>query len=340
MNPIFRCFCLLFFLGASAGLSAQVFEFGMETTTGSSYATFNGELSEIVGFSELEIAESEVDSAFAFFDLNAPRWLKNLFPGLRIEVDQELARQQRRNVRMARFFVRYKFIGGSVAVSDPRFIDRAEGKKLKNQLKSIRLSINGEAEALAAHLGQLALADAGRAQPFFDNRYDAEVYVHFKKLFFGDQPLLTFGRRGQISIDAELTGGMRLSADPSPMVDLGNVLFISEKLDSLMEGGLLAPVEDITDQVAVALQNIVFGKFRDPRTIPALGWFARATVPVNFGGGFSLVGGFEIGRSRHTVVEGTQPMLLTYAHLGVRWRTGFGWKKADSNNRSTRRRRR
>lgn len=338
MNRIYCC--LLLFLGATVGATAQAFEFGMETTTGSSYATFEGELSEIVGFSELEIAETEVDSAFAFFDLNAPRWLKNLFPGLRIEIDQQLARQQRRNVRMARFFVRYKFIGGSVAVSDPRFIDRAERKKLRNQFKSVRLSLRGDAEALAEHLAQLAVADAGRAQPFFENRYDAEVYVHFKKLFLGDKPLLTFGRRDQISIDAELTGGLRLSADPSPMVDLGNVLFISERLDSLMEGGLLAPVEDITDEVAVALQNIVFGKFRDPRTIPSLGWFARAAVPINFGGGFSVVGGFELNRSRHTVVKGTQPMLLTYAHLGIRWRTGFGWKKADSNTRSTRRRRR
>ncbi|NRA52112.1 MAG: hypothetical protein HRU12_23535 [Phaeodactylibacter sp.] len=320
-----------------AWLSAQAFEFGMETTTGISNASFRGELSEIVGFSELEIAESEVDSAFAFFDLDAPRWLKNLFPGLRIEIEQELERQQRRNVRMARFFVRYKFIGGSFAVSDPRYIDRAESKKLSNQIESVRLSLQGDAEALAEHLALMALADAGRAQPFFENRYDAEVYVHFKKLFLGDEPLVAFGRNKQISIDAELTGGIRLSADPSPMVDLGNILFISEKLDSLMEGGLLAPVEDITDQVAVALQNIVFGKFRDPRTIPSFGWFARATVPINFGGGFSVVGGMEVARSRHTIVNGTAPMLQTYAHLGIRWRTGFGWKRNDAQ-RSARRR--
>lgn len=327
-------FCFLLLPG---WLSAQAFEFGMETTTGISNANFRGELSEIVGFSELEIAETEVDSAFAFFDLDAPRWLKNLFPGLRIEIDQELERQQRRNVRMARFFVRYKFIGGSVAISDPRYIDRAEGKKLSNQIKSVRLSMQGDAEALAEHLAQMALADAGRAQPFFENRYDAEVYVHFKKLFLGNRPLVAFGRKDQISIDAELTGGLRLTADPSPMVDLGNVLFISEKLDSLMEGGLLAPVENITDQVAVALQNIVFGKFRDPRTIPSFGWFARATVPIHFGGGFSVIGGVEVARSRHTVVEGTDPMLQTYAHLGVRWRTGFGWKKDNAQGSARRR---
>ncbi|MEQ8705130.1 MAG: hypothetical protein RIC19_14490 [Phaeodactylibacter sp.] len=332
-----RLFCGFGFLVFPLWLSAQAFEFGMETTTGISNASFSGELSEIVGFSELEIADTEVDSAFAFFDLNAPRWLKNLFPGLRIEIEQELQRQQRRNVRMARFFVRYKFIGGSVSVSDPRYIDRAESKKLSNQIESVRLSLRGDAEALAGHLAQMALADAGRPQPFFENRYDAEVYVHFKKLFLGDKPLVAFGRNNQISIDAELTGGLRLSADPSPMVDLGNILFISEKLDSLMEGGLLAPVEDITDQVAVALQNIVFGKFRDPRTIPSLGWFARATVPINFGGGFSVIGGLEVARSRHTVVNGTDPMLLTYAHLGVRWRTGFGWKKNNAQQSARRR---
>lgn len=337
MNKIVTQICGLCLLLLPGLLPAQAFEFGMETTTGISNASFRGELSEIVGFSELEIAETEVDSAFAFFDLNAPRWLKNLFPGLRIEIEQELERQQRRNVRMARFFVRYKFIGGSVAVSDPRYIDRAESKKLSNQIESVRLSLRGDAEALAAHLAQMALSDAGRAQPFFPNRYDAEVYVHFKKLFLGDRPLVAFGRNEQISIDAELTGGLRLTADPSPMVDLGNILFISEKLDSLMEGGLLAPVEDITDQVAVALQNIVFGKFRDPRTIPSLGWFARATVPVNFGGGFSVIGGIEVARSRHTVVKGTDPMLQTYAHVGVRWRTGFGWKQKNAQ-RSARRR--
>ncbi len=318
---------LAFFLFLTASSVAQSLEFGMETSTGVSFGSFKGELSEMVGFSELEIAESEVDSAFAFFDLDAPRWLKDLFPGLRIEVAQEIVRRQRRGTRMARFFVRYKFIGLSAAVSDPRFIDRAESKKLKNQFKSVRLAMQGEAEALAEHLAQLAIEDAGRPQPFFPNRYDLELHLHLKRLLLGQDPLLQWGQRGQNSIDLEVVSGLRISADPSPAVDLGNILFVSEKLDSLMEGGLLAPVEETTDKVAEALQNIVFGKFRDPRTIPALGWFARVSVPVNFGGGFSLVGGADVGISRHTVVEGTQPMFLSYAHIGLRWRTGFGWKR-------------
>ncbi len=312
---------------AVLSLSGQAFEFGMETTTGISYGTFQGELSEMVGFSEIEIAESEVDSAFAFFDLNAPGWLKNLFPGLRIEVDQEIARRQRRNVRMARFFVRWKFLGASVAVSDPRFIDKSESKKLKNQVRSVRLAVQGEAEQLAEHLAQLAIEDAGRPQPFFPNRYDAEVHVHLKRLLLGDNPLLEWGKQRQHSLDLEVVSGFRISADPSPAVDLGNVLFISEKLDSLLEGGLLAPVEETTDQVAEALQNIVFGKFRDPRTIPSLGWFARVSLPVNFGGSFSVVAAADLGVSRHTVVRGTRPIFLSQAQIGLRWRTGFGWKR-------------
>lgn len=299
----------------------------METTTGVSYATFRGELSDIVGFSEIEISEDEVDRAFESLDINAPRWLKNLFPGLRLEVDQELERQQRRNVRMVRFFARYRFIGGSVSVSDPRFIDKAESKKFKNQLKSVRLSMQGEAEALAEHLALLALSDAGLPRPFFDNRYDAEGYVHFKQLFLGDEPLLAFGRRKQITIDAELTAGLRLTADPSPLVNVGDILFISEEIKELLSGGLLTPVEDITAEAADALQNILFGQFRDPRTIPSLGWFARAAVPVNFGGGLSLVASVDIGRSRHTVLKGAQPMFLSQAQIGLRWRTGFGWKR-------------
>jgi hypothetical protein len=306
--------------------SAQKLEFGLETSTGISYSTFNGDLAEMVGFSELEVAESEVDSAFAFFDVDAPRWIKNLFPGLRIEVDQQIARRQRRNTRMARFFVRYRFLGASVAVSDPRFVDQSESKKLKNQVKSVRLAMQGEAEALSTHLAALALADLGRPEPFFPNRYDLEVHVHLKKLLFGNDPLLQFGRQKQHAVDVEVVSGLRLSADPSPAVDLGSVLFISEKLDSLMEGGLLAPVEETTDQVAEALQNILFGKFRDPRTVPALGWFARVSVPVQFGNSFSVVAGADLGLSRHTVVNGTQPMFLSYAHVGIRWRTGFGWK--------------
>ncbi|TXB67898.1 hypothetical protein [Phaeodactylibacter luteus] len=326
---------LLAVIGLCACFAAhgQAFEFGMETTVGKSNARFRGELSEMVGFSELEITDAEVDSAFAFFDLDAPRWLKNLFPGLRIDVQQQLEQEMRRNVNMARFFVRYRFIGASVAVSDPRFIDRPESRKLDNQLTSIRLAVQGEAEALAEHLALIAAADAGRPRPFFDNRYDAEAYIHFKQLFLGDEPLLAFGKRKQITVDAELTGGIRLTADPSPMVNLGSVLFISERLDSLMEGGLLAPVEDITDQVAEALQGILFGKFSDPRTVPAIGWFARVAVPVNFGGGFSIVAGADLARSRHTIVKGTEPMLLSYAHLGIRWRTGFGWRDRPGSRR-------
>ena len=319
--------CLSTFLGLRSPLFSQALEFGLETSTGVSYGTFNGELSDMVGFSELEVSDTEVDSAFAFFDLDAPRWIKNLFPGLRIEIDQEIARRQRRNTRMARFFVRYKFIGASVAVSDPRFIDQRESKKLKNQVKSVRLAMQGEAESLSEHLARLALAELNQPEPFFPNRYDLEVHLHLKRLLFGNDPLLRWGRQKQHAVDLEVVSGLRLSADPSPAVDLGSVLFISEKLDSLMEGGLLAPVEETTDQVAEALQNILFGKFRDPRTVPALGWFARVSVPVRFGNSFSIVGGADLGVSRHTIVDGTSPMFLSYAHLGIRWRTGFGWKK-------------
>lgn len=99
----------------------------------------------------------------------------------------------------------------------------------------------------------MVLFDVGWVQFFFFNWYDVEVYVYFKKLFLGDCFFVVFGCNEQIFIDVELIGGFWLIVDFLLMVDLGNIFFISEKLDSLMEGGLFVLVEDIIDQVVVVL---------------------------------------------------------------------------------------
>ena len=86
-----------------------------------------------------------------------------------------------------------------------------------------------------------------------------------------------------------------------------------------MEGGLLAPVENTTDQIAEAVQNLVFGKFKDPRTVPSTGWFVRTEMPVHFGRGFSLVAGGEFSMNKHRNLNGTKPMTSLYAFAGFRW---------------------
>ncbi|MEL6721559.1 MAG: hypothetical protein AAFP82_22875, partial [Bacteroidota bacterium] len=88
-------------------MSAQTFEGGVEYTYGRSYTTFNGNLADIVGFQELEITEADLDTAFATFDLSAPRWVKELFPGLRLEIDQEISKQLSRNNNAVRFYGRF-----------------------------------------------------------------------------------------------------------------------------------------------------------------------------------------------------------------------------------------
>jgi hypothetical protein len=302
--------------GAAQG---QLFEAGMETTIGPAFSTFRGDLAEMVGFSELEITKGQLDTAFAEFNLSAPQWLRNLFPGIRIEVDQEISKKLTRNVKSVRFFGRFKWVGGSFTVSDPRLTEPLESRKLKNQLKAVSLSISGKAGELAEHLAEVALADATRVNPFFEKRYDIEAYVHLKKIVLGDDPLLVFGSRKNSSLDFELTAGARFTADPSPVVDLGSILFIAERLDSLMEGGLLAPVEELTDKIAVAVQNVVFGKFKDPRIVPSTGFFLRGVVPVNFGGDFSVIAGAEFSVNNHTSIKGTRPMTSTHGFAGLRW---------------------
>lgn len=318
--PIFICL-------ATLRLGAQSFEVGVETVTGPARTTFRGSLAEIAGFSEVEITEGIVDSALANADINAPRWLKELFPGVRIEVTGEINKQVSRSVRGARFFVRYRFLGGSFTISEPRLTEKPEAKKLKNQVKSVRLSLAGKAEELAEHLALLALEDATKAQPFFSSRYDLEAYLHLKRLFLPNQVLLEWGKDRRASLDFEVTSGIRLTADPSPVVDLGSVLLISEKLDSLMEGGILGPLENTTDQIAEAIQNVVFGKFKDPRTVPALGGFVRGELLANFGSGFSAIVGADLSFSRHTSINGTRPMWSTYAFAGLRWGIGVGKRK-------------
>jgi hypothetical protein len=311
-------FYIMMLLGA-VELPAQAFEVGMETVVGPAYTTFRGDLSQMVGFSEIKLTEGQVDSALARANINAPRWLQELFPGIRIEVTGEAAKKMSRTIPSVRFFARFKFIGGSFTVSEPRLTEPLESRKLKNQLKAIRLSLAGNAEALAEHLAVVAIADVDRVDPFFSKRYDLEAYVHVKKLFLGEDPFLEWGKRGDNTLDWELTGGIRLTADPSPVVDLGSVLFIRERIDSLMEGGILTPVEHITDEIAGAIQNIVFGKFKDPRVVPSLGWFLRGEVPANFGGAFSAVGGAELSINQHLAVKGTRPMFSFYGFVGLRW---------------------
>lgn len=314
-------FLLSIFLLVIGGIQAraQFFEAGMETVYGLSYTTFRGDLAQMVGFSEIEITEADVDEAFEKFDLSAPRWLRALFPGLRIEVDEEVKRQLSRGTASVRFFARMKWIGASLSISDPRLAERQESKKMKNQLKALRLSVAGDSEALAEHLALVAAADATQIKPFFSKRYDLEAYVHLKKLLLGDDPLLEWGGKRNASLDAELVSGLRFAADPSPVVDLGNVLFIQEKLDDLMEGGILQPVESTTDAIAEALQNIVFGRFRDPRIVPSTGWFVRPEIIADLGGSFGIVAGGELSVHQHVSIKGTAPMFSAYGFVGLRW---------------------
>lgn len=300
-------------------LKAQHFEVGMETTFGPAFTSFKGDLSQIVGFSEIELSDEDVEKAFSDANISAPRWVKDLFPGLRIDLaDQEVSKQLTRSVKAARFFARYRFIGASFTISDPRITEPLESKKFKNQWKALRLSLSGDAEALSEHLGVIALADAKRVDPFFERRYELEAYIQLKELFFPDQLLLEWGDDN--TVDFELTTGLRLSADPSPVVDLGNILFVRDKIDELLEGGLLGSVENITDEIAEAIQNVVFGQFRDPRIVPSMGWLGRAEALANFGGGFSVTAGLELSLQKHTAVRGTRPMFSAYGFVGGRWR--------------------
>ncbi len=310
---------IICFLGILSALNAQHFEVGMETTFGPAYTSFKGDLAQIVGFSEIELSEADVDQAFNDANINAPKWVKDLFPGLRIDLaDQEVSKQLSRSVKAARFFARYRFIGASFTISDPRITEPLEAKKFKNQWKALRLSLSGDAEALSEHLGVVALADAKRVDPFFEKRYELEAYIHLKQLLFPDMVLLEWGEDNTVNF--ELTTGLRLSADPSPVVDLGNILFVREKIDNLLEGGLLGSVENITDEIAEAIQNVVFGQFRDPRIVPSMGWLGRAEAMANFGGGFSVTAGLELSLQKHTAVRGTRPMFSAYGFLGGRWR--------------------
>ncbi len=296
---------------------AQQFEFGLTSTFGRSYTTFKGELSEIVGFDELELSTGQVDTALASIDLNAPNWLKDLFPGIRIDIDQTLTKQLSRNNRSAQFFARYAWIGGSFMISDPRLSPQLPSKKISNQIKSLRFSINGEAEALSKHLANLALEDSKVVSPFFQKRYDLDLYIHLKKLLLGNEPLFEWAENG--ALDIEVTTGLRLTADPSPIVDLGSILFISERLDSLMEGRLLNSVESTTDQIAQAIQSTVFGKFKDPRIVSSMGWFIRGQMPVELRRGVAVLLGIEANVNQHLSVKGTKPMFSTYGYLGLRW---------------------
>lgn len=317
MKKIWLCYLSLFSL---CSLQGQGFEFGMESVIGGTYTTFKGDLSKMVGFSELEITEDQIDTAFVRANIDAPRWLKELFPGLRIDLaDQEVKKNLSRSVSSVRFFARYEWLGGSFAISSPRLTEPQESKKFKNQIKAVRLSISGEAEALSEHLAAMALADVNRVAPFFNKRYDLEFYAHLKQMLMGDEVLLEWGNRKTKTLDFELTGGVRFTADPSPVIDLGNILFVRERLDELMEGGILNSVEGLTDQIAEAIQNVVFGKFRDPRIVPSLGWFARAELPLNFGSGFSVVAGTELSIQNHLTIKGTSPMFSAYGFLGMRW---------------------
>jgi len=314
-----RLLLFIALLPVTIGVGAQSLEVGMEMTTGPAYTSFRGDLAGIVGFSELEITEAQVDTALANINVSAPRWLKELFPGTRIAVDQEVRRSQTRSIPTVRFFARYKFFGGSFSVSAPRLTEPQESKKLKNQIKAVRLSLAGKAAELSEHLAEVALADVDRVSPFFENRYDLEAYVHFKKLLFGEDPLLEWGSRGNSYLDIEVTSGVRFTADPSPVVDLGSVLFISQRLDSLMEGGILAPVESTTDAIAESVQAVVFGKFKDPRIVPSMGWFLRTSAPVNLGGAFSVLLGAELSLQKPLSVNGAKPIFSMYGFAGVRW---------------------
>jgi hypothetical protein len=310
---------LLLFLLVVASGRAQLFEFGMETVTGPAHTTFRGDLAKLAGFSELTITRGQVDTALLNIGIDAPRWLRDLYPGVRIQIDQEINRKMTRNISGVRFYGHLKWIGGSFTVSDPRLTQPQESRKLKNQIKAIRLSLAGDAEALSEHLALMALADVNRVNPFFAKRYDLDAYVCLDKFIMGDRPLLEWGSDNQNTIQLNLTVGMRFTADPSPAVDLGSVLFVRERLDSLMKGRLLAPVENITGAIAEGIQNVVFGRFRDPRTVPSIGWVARGELPVYFGGGFAVLGGAEWSFNSHIAARGTRPMHSIYGFAGLRW---------------------
>ncbi len=308
---------LLFLLGAMTSVSAQKFAAGVETYYGMAHTTFRGNLPEMVGFSELAISESDVNGALAYLGIDAPQWLKRAFYNARIEVKGDVTRQITRPVKTVRFFARYHFMGGSFVVSDPRLAIPQESKKLKNQIKSVRLALAGEVEELATHLAIMAAIDETRVKPFFNNRYDIEIYIDVMRLLKRDAVLMEWGKNS--SVELNLSGGMRFTADPSPVLDLGSILFVSQRLDELMEGGIFRAVENTTDKIAVAVQNVVFGKFRDPRVVPSVGWFVRSEVPVNFGRGFSLSASAELSLQNHTAIKGTQPMFSAYGYGGIRW---------------------
>jgi len=316
MNKQFILSALLCLLGCS--LSGQAFEVGMEMVTGPARTSVRGDLASMVGFSEIELSEDIVDSAFATFNIDAPRWIEELYPGIRISVDGEVNKKVSRNIPGLRFFVRYQWFGGSFTISEPRLTEPKESARLKNQLKSVSLALGGKADELAEHLANMAVADAQRNDPFFSKRYDLEGYIHLKKLFMGDRLIAEWGDRGNGSLDFEVTSGIRFTADPSPVVDLGSLLFVSETLDSLMEGGILAPIENVTDDIAVAIQNVVFGKFKDPRTVPSLGWFARGHLVANLSRSLAVVAGAELSVSNHLSVKGTKAMPSYYGFVGFR----------------------
>lgn len=313
-----RILFFFLFLGAAINSEAQRFEFGVETYSGGAYSTFRGDLPKMVGFSELEISKGQLDTAFASFDLEAPKWLKDLYPGIRIEVKGDVVKRLSRPVKTVRFYAKTAWLGGSFSISDPRLSEQPESQKFKNQFKAIRLSLAGEAEELTLHLAAMAAADATQVKPFFSKRYDLEAYIDAKHLLLGDQPLLEWGNKNDHTLDADLTGGIRFTADPSPIFDLGSVLFVREKLDSLMEGGILRPVEDLTDKIAEALQNVVFGRFKDPRVVPSVGWFVRPVLHARFSGRFSLAAGGELSLQQHTSIKGTKPMFSAYGFLGLK----------------------
>lgn len=303
-------------------MGAQKIEFGVETAFGGSYSTFKGNLSDIAGFTELEITRGQVDSALANINLVTPRWIRDLFPGIRIEIDQEIAKQLHRNNNSIRFFARCYFIGASFGISEPRLSEPLPSKKWNNQLRSLRLSMNGEVEELSKHIANLALEDSKIVTPFFRKRYDLDLYLHTKKMLLGDEPIVTFGRKG--TLDVELTTGVRFTADPSPIVDLGSILFISERLDNLIEGRLLAPFEDITEQIGEAIQANVFGKFKDPRIVSSMGWMLRGVVPIDFGLGFTFVVGAEVNVNKLLLVKNVSPSFSSYYFAGFRTSLSFG----------------
>jgi hypothetical protein len=309
----------VFFLGLSV-LSAQLFEGGLETLVGQSYTTFEGDLGNIIGFESLEITQAQIDQAFLDFGIAAPRWIKELFPGIRLDINQTINKQVSRPNYAVRFWGRFYWFGTSLMISEPRLAERAASKKWSNQLKSLRLSVSGETEALAEHLALIAAEETQQVKPFFSKRYDLDFYLHLKKIVLGNDPLLEWGENGYL--DADIITGIRFTADPSPVVELGSILFVSEKLDSIMEGGLLRPVENTTDQIALAVQNTVFGKFKDPRIVTSMGWFVRGELPAHLFNGFTLVAGAEAGFNKHLAVNGTKPMFSVFGFIGARWQIG------------------